>query len=83
MTAELFAVPFLGGCLCPLPAPRPRRFEKGDRVAWVDGDEGEVTGLIPGQSVAIRWDSIWDHIEWYPLCCGSIDCITVLETEAA
>lgn len=39
----------------------------GAWVLWLpDHDEGLVTGLIPGQSIAIRWAST-GHVEWYPL----------------
>jgi hypothetical protein len=81
MTAELFAVPFLGGCLSPLPAPRPRRFEKGARVAWQDGEEGTVGAVTP-DAVCVHWDE--SAYCWYPLnSVAAMERIAVLETEAA
>ena len=81
MSALSFAVPFCGRCISPSPEPRPARFEVGARVVFLDDrDEGHVTGLIPGQAVAIRWENA-GRIEVYALCSGAIDRIAVLETE--
>ena len=82
MSAALFALPFDGRCLSPSPAPKPRRLEKGCRVVWLnDHDTGEVTGLIPGQAVAIQWDST-GRIEVYPLCSLAVrERIAVLDAD--
>ena len=78
MSAAAFAVPFYGRCVSPNPAPKPACFEVGARVVFLDDrDEGYVTGLIPGQAVAIRWENA-GRIEWYALCSGAIERIAVL-----
>ena len=76
-----FAVPFQGRCLSPSPEPRPARFEVGARVVFLDDrDEGYVTGLIPGQAVAIRWENA-RSIEVYSMFSGAMDRIAVLATD--
>jgi hypothetical protein len=81
MSTAAFAVPFAGRCVSPQPEPRPVRFEVGARVVFLDDrDEGYVTGLIPGQAVAIRWGNA-GRIEVYSMFSGAMDRIAVLETE--
>jgi hypothetical protein len=78
MSAAAFTIPFFGRCISPNPKPRPARFEVGARVVFLDDrDEGYVTGLIPGQAVAVRWENA-GRIEWYPLFGGAAQCIAVL-----
>jgi hypothetical protein len=39
--------------------------KKGNLVRWrADGDQGTVTGIIPGESVAILWNHL-GRVEWY------------------
>lgn len=82
MTATIFALPNGGLRLCPTPAPKPARFQPGDWVAWVDGDEGVVTGVIPGHAIAIRWVSN-NFIEWYPVFGGAAERIQLHEMQTA
>ena len=78
MSAAAFAVPFNSRCLSPSPEPKPGRFEVGARVVFLDDrDEGYVTGIIPGQAVAIRWENA-GRIEWYPVFGGAAQRIAVL-----
>ena len=79
MSAALFGVPLPGRCLTPQPQDTGRRFEKGDRVAWIDGEEGTV-GEVTDHAVCIHWyESQW---MWYPLCSvAARERIAVLETE--
>lgn len=73
-----FAIPFFGRCVSPSPEPKSARFEVSARVVFLDDrDEGCVTGLIPGQAVAIRWENA-RSIEWYPLFGGAAQRIAVL-----
>ena len=75
--ALLFGVPLPGRCLMPLPQDNKRRFEKGARVAWIDGEEGTV-GAVTRHAVCIQWDeSQWT---WYPLHSVAAERIVVLET---
>jgi preprotein translocase subunit YajC len=77
MSAALFGVPLPGRCLSPQPQDTGRRFEKGDRVAWIDGAEGTV-GEVTDHAVCVHWDeSQWT---WYPLGSVAADRIMVLET---
>jgi hypothetical protein len=81
MTAELFAVPFLGGCLSPLPSPERPAFKKGIRVAWQDGEEGTVGAVTP-EALCVHWDA--SAYCWYPLnSLAAMERIAVLETEEA
>lgn len=74
-----FTNPFFGRCVNPSPEPKPARFEVGARVVFLgDRDEGYVTGLIPGQAVAIRWENA-GRIEIYSIFSGAMDRIAVLE----
>jgi hypothetical protein len=76
-----FAVPFYGRCISPQPEPRPARFKVGARVVFLeDRDEGYVTGLIPGQAVAIRWENA-GRIEVYSMFSGAMERIAVLATD--
>lgn len=64
--------------LKPTPEPRAPCPKKGDWVGWrIDGDFGEVTGVISGQAVAIRWIST-NRIEVYSLFSGAMERIVVL-----
>lgn len=62
----------------PTPEPKAPCLKKGDWVGWrIDGDFGEVTGVIPGQAVAIRWIST-NRIEVYSFFSGAMERIVVL-----
>ena len=55
--------------------------QKGDAVRWTsDHDLGTVTGVIPGQVVAIRWDST-GRIEWYSDASGALSFIEPAEDD--
>ena len=57
-------------------------FRTGDWVVWVDSDEGVVTGIIPGQAIAIRWAST-NCIEWYPVFGGAAERIQLHDIQTA
>jgi len=80
MSTLAFLLPVPSRCLNPNPTARPRPFAIGDRVAWVDGEEGTVENVTK-HSVSIFWD-----LSPYCVYCrtsGAMDRITILETEAA
>jgi hypothetical protein len=79
MSAAAFAIPFYGRCVSPQPQPRPARFRKGARVAWVTDQEEGTVGEVTEHAVCIHWDeSTW---MWYPLCSvAARERIVVLET---
>jgi hypothetical protein len=81
MSASLFGVPLPGRCLSPQPSPGYPRFEKGDRVAFADGEEGTV-GAVTRHAVCIHWDE--SQITWYALhSVAATERIIVLDREAA
>jgi len=81
VSIALFGVPMPGRVISPSPAPRPPRFEVGARVVFKDDhDLGHVTGLIPGQAVAIRWENA-GRIEVYSVFSGAMERIVVLGEE--
>ena len=56
MSALAFSVPFLGGCLSPLPEPKPECFEAGRRVVWSADREGGTLLHVSPESITVRWD---------------------------
>lgn len=83
MSGATFALrwPRSGVRLDPTPVPKGTRLQKGDWVRWlVDGDQGEVTGMVAGRAIAIRWVTT-NRIEAYPFCGGSMHFVQRQDTE--